>query len=63
MISASVRKGLKEFSVRTQSLSVDKIIKKKGPGTSDQWLFRLRNKIRKIALLVIYYLTKFDDLV
>ena len=35
--------------------------KQKGPGTSDQWLFRLRNKFRKIPLLVMYYLTKFDD--
>ena len=35
--------------------------KQKGPGTSDQLLFRLRNKFRKISLLVMYYLTKFDD--
>ena len=35
--------------------------KQKGPGTSDQLPFRLRNKFRKISLLVIYYLTKFDD--
>ena len=34
--------------------------KQKGPGTSDQSLFRLRNKFRKIPLLVMYYLTKFD---
>ena len=37
--------------------------KQKGPGTSDQSLFRLQNKFRKIPLLVIYYLTKFDDIV
>ena len=37
--------------------------KQKGPGTSDQPLFRLRNKFRKIALLVMYYLTKFNDVV
>ena len=35
--------------------------KQKGPGTSDQSLFRLGNKFRKIPLLVIYYLTKFYD--
>ena len=35
----------------------------KGPGTSDQWLFRLRNKFWKIPLLVVYYLTKFDDVI
>ena len=33
----------------------------KGPGTSNQLLFRLKNKFRKIPLLVMYYLTKFDD--
>ena len=34
--------------------------KQKEPGTSDQSLFRLRSKFRKIPLLVVYYLTKFD---
>ena len=33
-----------------------------GPGTSDQSLFRLQNMSRKMPLLVIYYLTKFDDI-
>ena len=37
--------------------------KQKGPGTSNQSLFRLQNKLRKIPLLVIYYLTKFDDII
>ena len=37
--------------------------KQKGSGTSEQWLFRLRNKFRKIPLLVIYYLMKFDDVI
>ena len=37
--------------------------KQKGPGTSDQSLFRLGNKFRKIPLLDIYYLTKFDDII
>ena len=37
--------------------------KERGPGTSDQWLFRLQNKLRKIPLLVMYYLTKFDDVI
>ena len=37
--------------------------KLKGPGTSDQSPFRLQNKCRKIPLLVIYYLTKFDDVI
>ena len=37
--------------------------KQKGPGTSNQSLFRLQNKFRKIPLLVIYYLTTFDDII
>ena len=37
--------------------------KLKGPGTSNQSLFRLQNKFRKIPLLVIYYLNKFDDII
>ena len=37
--------------------------KQKGPGTSDQLLFRSQNKFRNIPLLVMYYLTKFDDVV
>ena len=37
--------------------------KQKGPETNDQSLFRLRNKFRKIPLLVMYYLTKFDDVI
>ena len=42
---------------------MDKVIKKKGPGTSNQPLFRLQNKFTKIPLLVIYCLTKFDDII
>ena len=37
--------------------------KQKGPGTSKQLLFRLQKKFIKIILLVIYYLTKFDDVI
>ena len=36
---------------------------RKGLETSDQSLFRLQNKFRKIPLLVIYYPTKFDDVI
>ena len=36
--------------------------KQKEPGTSDQLLFRLQNKFRKIPFLVMYYLTKFDGI-
>ena len=37
--------------------------KQKRPGTCDQSLFRLQNKFRKIPLLVVYYVTKFDDVI
>ena len=37
--------------------------KQKGSGTSHQSLFKLQNKFRKIPLLVIYYLTNFDDVI
>ena len=35
--------------------------KDKGSETSDQLPFRLLNKFRKVYLLVMYCLTKFDD--
>ena len=37
--------------------------KQQGPQTSDQSLFRLQNKFRKIPLLVIHYMTKFDAII
>ena len=37
--------------------------KQKGPGTSDQSLFRLQTKFRKIPLLAMHYLTKLDDVI
>ena len=37
--------------------------KQMGPGTSDQSLYRLQNKFRKISLLVMYYLTNIDDVI
>ena len=55
-------KNLISFFFRTQSLG-QSYLKQKGPGTIDQSLFRLQNKLRKIPLLVIYYLTKFDDII
>ena len=35
--------------------------KQKGSGTSRQSIFKPWKKFRKIPLLIIYYLTKFDD--
>ena len=37
--------------------------KQKWPGTNDQLLLGLQNNFRKISLLVMYYLTKFDDVI
>ena len=37
--------------------------KQNDPGNSNQSLFRLQNKFRKIPLLVMYYLIKFDDII
>ena len=37
--------------------------KQRRSGTSNQLLFRLQNKFRKVILLVMYYLTKFDDVI
>ena len=37
--------------------------KQKGLGTSNQSLFRLRNKYKKFFLLVIYYQTTFDGVI
>ena len=37
--------------------------REKGPETSDQSLFRLPYKFRKIPLLVLYYLTKCGDVI
>ena len=37
--------------------------KQKGPGNSDQSLLRLQNKLRKVSLLFMYYLTKFHDVI
>ena len=42
---------------------MDKIMEKGGNGSSDQSLFRLQNWFRKIPLLVMYYRTKFDDVI
>ena len=47
------------FLLNTVPFNRQNYQKQKGPGTSDQWLFRFR----KISLLVMYYLTKFDDVI
>ena len=67
MIAYNYQKALKKSTLSFLLKPVlfnGKIIKKqKGPGTSDQLLFESQNKFGKISLLVIYYLTKFDDVI
>ena len=51
------------FLLNPAPFSGQKYQKQKGPATSDQSLFRLENKFRKISLLVIHYLTKLNDVI
>ena len=53
-------KKLTLFVLRTQSLLMEK---QKESGTSDQLLFMLQNKFRKVPLLIMYYMTKSDDVI
>ena len=55
--------ALKNVTCNTVPINRQNYQKQKGPGTSEQMLFRLQNKIRKIPLLVMYYLTTFDDVI
>ena len=58
-LSKSLKKVTLFFILKPVPFIWQNFQKPKGPGTSDQSLFRLQNKFRKIPLLVIYYLTKF----
>ena len=62
-----IKKALKNLTLFFLSNSVPfngkNYQKQKGHGTSQLLLFRLQNKFRKIPLLVIYYVTKFDDVI
>ena len=60
-LSKSLEKSTLFFLSNPVSFNGQNYLKQKQLGTSDQSLFRLRNKFRKIPLFVIYYLTKFDD--
>ena len=51
------------FSFAPSLFQWTKLSKKKKPGTSDQSFFMLQNKCRKFPLLVMYYLTKFDNVI
>ena len=60
-LSKSLKKLTSFFLSNPVFLNGQNYQKQKGSGTSDQSLFRLQNKFRKIPLFVIYYLIKFDD--
>ena len=62
-ISKTFKNSTLFFLPNPVPFNVQSYQKQKGPGTSDQSLFRLQNKFRKIPLLVIYYLTKFDNVI
>ena len=62
-LSKSLKKVTSFFLSNPVPFNRQNYQKQKGPGTSDQSLFRLQNKFRKTPLLVMYYLTKFDDVI
>ena len=62
-LSKSIKKVNFIFSFEPSPFYWAKLSKQKGLGTSDQSLLRLQNKYRKIPLLVIYCLTKFDEVI
>ena len=67
MLKEDYQKALKKLTIFFLSNPVpfngQSYQKQMGPGTSNQSLFRLQNKFRKIPLLVIYHLTQFDDII
>ena len=62
-LSKSLKKLTLFFLLNPVPFNGQSYQKQKGPGTSNQSLFRLQNKFRKIPLLVIYYLNKFDHII
>ena len=62
-ISKSLKKVIFIFLSNLVSFNGQDYKKQKGNGTSDKLLFSLQSKFRKILLLVMYYLNKFDDVI
>ena len=62
-LSKSLKTGNFIFLLNPVPFNRQNYQKQKEPGTSDQPLFRVRNKFRKIPLLVMYYLTKCDEVI
>ena len=62
-LSKLLKKSTLFFLSNPVSFNGQSYQKQKGLATSDQSLFWLQNKFGKIPLLVIYYLTKFNDVI
>ena len=62
-LSKPLKKSTFFFLLKQVPFNVQSFQKQKGPGTSDPSLFELQKKFRKIPLLVIYYLTNFNDVI
>ena len=60
-LSKSLKNFILFFLSNPVSFNGQNYKKQKGSGSSDQSLFRLQNKFKNIPLFVIYYPTKFDD--
>ena len=59
----SLKKVSSFFLLNPVPFSRENYQKQKEPGTGDQSQFRLRKKFRKNPLLIMQYLTKFDDVI
>ena len=57
------KKLISFFLLNPVPFNLQSYLKQKGSGTGDHLFLRLQNKFKKIPLLVIYYLTKFDDII
>ena len=62
-LSQSFKKVNFIFLLNPVPFNGQKYQKQKVPGTSDHLVFWSQNKFRKISLLAIYYLNKFDDVI
>ena len=67
MLKEDYKKALKKLTLFSLSnplpFNRQSYQKQKGSGACDQSLFKLRSKFKNIPLFVIYYLTKFDDVI
>ena len=61
-LSKSLKKLILFFLLNPVPFNGQSYQKQKGPGTSNQLVFRLQDKFRKIPLLALCYLTKFYDI-